>query len=224
MMEEIKEYYNKLAADYDQDRFGNSYGDYLDRQEKIIVRKLLGYIPAINILDAGCGTGRFLEFASHGIDLSEKMIEVASKKYPEKKLSVQSALKTNFEDSGFDAVISFHMFMHLDKNTSAEIFREMHRILKKNGRMIFDVPSAQRRTLVRHQSSGWHGATAYSPAEFKRLLSGHWEIEQYFGIAFFPVHWIPKALRSSFRVLDTILCRSFIKNYSSYLVFVLRKK
>jgi ubiquinone/menaquinone biosynthesis C-methylase UbiE len=223
-MEDIKEYYNKLASDYDRDRFGNSYGNYLDRQEKAIVRTVLNNKDITNVLDVGCGTGRFLEFASHGIDLSEEMIRVAKKKFPEKKLFVQSAVKTEFENSSFDSILSFHMFMHLDKKVTAEVFNEMNRILKKGGRMIFDVPSEQRRKLVNYKSKNWHGANDFTPTKLKALLGDKWEICEYYGIAFFPVHSIPKPLRSSFRVIDTFLCHTFLKNYSSYLLFVIRKK
>ena len=223
-MEEIKEYYNKLAAEYDRDRFGNSYGNYLDQQEKTLVKSILTDRSKENILDVGCGTGRFLEFASHGIDLSEEMIRVAKRKFPQKKLFVQSATQTTFESSSFDTILSFHMFMHLDKKITKEVFTEIHRLLKKGGRFIFDVPSGQRRKLVKYKANNWHGANDFSPQSLKDMLGDQWEICEYYGIAFFPVHAIPKILRSTFRMLDTLLCHTFLKNYSSYLLFVIRKK
>ena len=37
----IKKYYDDLAPQYDQDRFGNSYGRYIDLQEKAVIEKHL---------------------------------------------------------------------------------------------------------------------------------------------------------------------------------------
>lgn len=77
MEKDIKEYYNKLASKYDQSRFANSYGKFIHIQEKRILTKYLGQLQNQKNLDLACGTGRFLNFASHGIDASEEMIKQA---------------------------------------------------------------------------------------------------------------------------------------------------
>jgi len=38
----IHDYYEELASDYDVDRFANSYGRYLDGQERKILDRYLG--------------------------------------------------------------------------------------------------------------------------------------------------------------------------------------
>ena len=37
-MNEVKEYYNSIATDYDHDRFANSYGKFIDTEERIILQ------------------------------------------------------------------------------------------------------------------------------------------------------------------------------------------
>lgn len=223
-MEEIKEYYNKLAPDYDRDRFGNSYGKYIDRQEKAFVRKLLRAKSVDKTLDVGCGTGRFLEFACYGIDLSEEMIDVAQRKFPGKKLSVANVTDTPFENSFFETALSFHLFMHLDKQTTQAAFNELQRILKPGGTLILDFPSKKRRELLNHKQQNWHGANELTTEELKVIASDQWKLKETTGIAFLPVHSIPKYLRKIIITLDSLICRTFLKEYASYIVFVLEKK
>jgi ubiquinone/menaquinone biosynthesis C-methylase UbiE len=71
--EERKGYYDRLAADYDQDRFANSYGRYLHRLEESLMQKHFAWEPGEQVLDLGCDTGRFMSYASHGVDESEMM-------------------------------------------------------------------------------------------------------------------------------------------------------
>ena len=89
-MNQIVTYYNELANDYDENRFKNSYGNYIDKQERGILNILLN--KKENILDLACGTGRLSNYATSGVDASVNMVEIARKKYPEKaKLIVSYA-------------------------------------------------------------------------------------------------------------------------------------
>ena len=66
----VRAYYDGIAARYDESRFGNSYGRYLDAQERPLLRRWLPAVPGARVLDLACGTGRLLEFASLGVDAS----------------------------------------------------------------------------------------------------------------------------------------------------------
>lgn len=72
---EVKFYYNKIAAEYDKSRFSNSYGAFIHQQETQIFNKEIS-LAAAPILDAGCGTGRFLNWATTGLDISEKEFDL----------------------------------------------------------------------------------------------------------------------------------------------------
>ena len=113
---EVKDYYNKIAKEYDSSRFDNTYGQFIERQERKFLDKHL--LPGARILNLGCGTGRFMEYCSDGADFSEEMLTVAHQNYPNYSYHLCDAAKTPYEDNTFDAVICFHVIMHLSKGGS----------------------------------------------------------------------------------------------------------
>lgn len=223
MIEEIKIYYDELASTYDKNRFGNSYGKYIDSQERIYLRKNLPQFGSSTILDLGCGTGRFLEFASHGADISPKMIEVAKSKFPNKEIKIGSVSEIPYPDSFFEALFSFHVIMHLNEETVNEFLQESHRKLKEGGRLIFDFPSKKRRNLFKYKNNGWHGSNDFSIRGIKNLIGSDWKIKQYQGILFFPIHRFPSSIRPLLQKMDTLFCKTFLKEYSSYIIIELER-
>lgn len=221
---DIKAYYDELAPQYQESRFANTYGQYIQAQEMAVLEKYLSQNPSEPCLDLACGSGRYLNFASHGMDISPEMLKVARAKHPKIDFQLGDARALNYADGSFGNCLSFHLFMHLERESLKQILSEVHRILVPGGRFLFDIPSAERRKLTNYQSESWHGAYSISPRELQSLLGPGWELENYFGIASFPIHRIPKKLRSGFRRIDNFLGRSPVKNYASHLLFILRKK
>ena len=219
----IRDYYNQLATEYDDDRFNNTYGSYLHAQERAILKSKLKGISKTSILDMGCGTGRFLEFAQNGVDFSEGMLQEAKAKFPNHQLKVSDIRNMPFSENSFDAIFSLHVFMHLDLETVQQTIQEAHRILKPNGILIFDFPSKTRRELINYQKDGWHGNTALDFEMVNNYSQGLFEVEGYQGVLFFPIHRIPENLRVHFRKIDTSLGQSFLKKWSSYHFVFLRK-
>lgn len=96
-----------------------------------------------DILDAGCGTGAVLYLLNQkypdrhytGIDLSDKMIEVAKrKKMQGVDLVCGDCEKLPFEDNSFDAVICSMSFHHYPNPQL--FFKNVFRVLRPNGRLI----------------------------------------------------------------------------------------
>lgn len=224
MKKEIKTYYNDLAKNYDVDRFSNSYGQYIHKQEEYILKKYLNEIETEYNLDIACGTGRFLKYADYGIDFSKEMVEVSKKKYPLKKITVEDAETLSFQDSFFNNVVSFHLLMHLNISSTRKILSEVNRVLKKGGYFIFDIPSMKRRKLTGYQCSNWHGGNQISVKSLRKLLGSDWELVSFYGTVFFPIHYLPEKLRYKIIIFDNLLCNSFLKEYSSHLIFILKKK
>lgn len=223
--EAVYDYYQKLAGDYDEDRFENSYGRYIHKQEETILsRYTSNNNESFKTLSLGCGTGRFMEYATYGLDRAPNMVEVARKKYPEKSFVVSDATRTEFEDDEFDMLFSFHLFMHLDRDKCKDIIHEAYRITRPGGKFIFDVPSAKRRNLTNHKQEGWHGATHFSIDELQNEYFGEWKMICYKGVLFFPIHRVHSFLRNHMEMVDTFLCSSWMREYASYLVVVLEKK
>jgi ubiquinone/menaquinone biosynthesis C-methylase UbiE len=221
---EIKEYYDNLAPSYDNSRFENSYGKFIDSQERLFLSNCLKNINSNQILDLGCGTGRLLEFANYGVDFSQNMLEISKSKFPEKEILEGTVTSIPFINNSLDCIFCFHVIMHLDNETTTEFLSETHEKLTNNGRLIFDFPSKKRRKLLNFKSENWHGANNYSLDEIKKMTKNNWNIKARQGILFLPIQRFPVFLRPFMLKIDTLLCKSFLKEYASYLVIELQKK
>lgn len=110
------------------------YPDILEELEKE---------PFADVLDAGCGTGAVLSLLHEkypdkhytGIDLSEKMIEVARHKaIPGVEFVQGDCEELPFADNSFDAVLcsmSFHHYPNPER-----FFANVCRVLRSGGRLI----------------------------------------------------------------------------------------
>ncbi|MBN1468483.1 MAG: class I SAM-dependent methyltransferase [Fusobacteriaceae bacterium] len=126
-----RHFFNKMAGK----KYGNS--DKLD----IPILKRIYLKEEENILDIGCGNGRFLEKLSHiqensyfyGIDLSSNAIELA-KKIRNINFSIGESETLNFANNSLDKIFclnSFHHFPNIEKSLA-----EMERTLKIGGEII----------------------------------------------------------------------------------------
>lgn len=105
-----------------------------------IVEKIKTENP--RILDVGCGTGANLEMlanfgASEGVDVSDDALEFCNAK----GLKVHKGLaeKLPFDDESFDIVTALDVVEHLDDDVAG--LKEMHRVLKSDGRTLIFVPA-----------------------------------------------------------------------------------
>lgn len=217
-MDKVVQYYNQIAEIYFNDRFNNSYGKFIDYQERNILNQLITNKNEL-VLDLACGSGRFLNYANIGIDASHKMIEQSKQKYLDKKLIICDAENMQIESSSIDTIICFHFFMHIDQSKFDLILKECRRVLKKNGRLIFDIPSQKRRHLIKTDSNSWHGSTSKTIKEIQQIEG--FNMNKFFGVMFIPIHRFPIFIRKFLLKIDIIISNSFLKEYSSYLVFEL---
>lgn len=102
-----------------------------------------------NILDFGCGNGRLLEILAGknldytGVDVSQKLIELAKGKYPGEKTKFQKIAGSEslpFPDNYFNAVYAVAVFHHLPSAELREFWaKELWRVLRPGGRMVVTV-------------------------------------------------------------------------------------
>ncbi len=127
----VREYYNKLSSVYEK--------LYRDEQLRKIQR-IIGFIPKGKILDIGAGTGIVEEFLNGDIylfDISEKMLEIARKKFGNRfKYFVGNAKKLPFQDNFFDAVISISVLQDILEEDIFDVLSEIIRVLKEGGIVI----------------------------------------------------------------------------------------
>ena len=98
------------------------------------------------VLDLGCGNARYYELFKNkqvsyfGIDNSEKLIEIARKKYPEAKFQVGDALDLPFPNNYFDKIYSIAVFHHIpSRDLRMQFLNESRRVLKQGGIIILTV-------------------------------------------------------------------------------------
>jgi ubiquinone/menaquinone biosynthesis C-methylase UbiE len=222
--DEVVSYYDTIAQDYDESRFNNSYGRFIDMQERRILDQLIDTSKKTLRLEVACGTGRLTNYATHGLDASSEMMRLARERHPEVEFRQASATETGFPDEMFDIVYSFHLLMHLDEDTIRQIFQEVYRILKPGGRFIFDIPSKKRRHLLHHRQASWHGGTALSTDDVRQLASEAFCVHRHYGVMLLPVHQLPVRLRKPLQRTDYAMANGWLREYSSYLVFELQKQ
>ena len=223
-MQPVIDYYDQLASEYDRDRFANSYGRYIDAQERAILRHWLNGADKTRTVDFGCGTGRLLEFATTGVDGSSEMLHIAAQKYPNHTLIHAELTDIPLANASAAQAYCFHVLMHLDAATLTGFFKEAARILPSHARLIIDIPSAPRRALSKRPPSGWHGDTAARIDEIATWTQDDWTIHRWRGIVFFPIHRMPSRIRPLFQTLDSWLGRTWLALYSSYYVIELERR
>jgi len=103
--------------------------------------------PGEEVLDVACGTGLVTFAAAQaigsrgrvvGIDLSERMVEIAYRGIPKREISIVSfarmdAGKLDLPEAGFDVVLCALGLMYMPD--PAQALREMRRVLRPGGRM-----------------------------------------------------------------------------------------
>lgn len=130
---------------------GGYQKDFIDKTYLLPrIAKLVNYVSPQDtqrsLLDLGCSTGAFLRFAYEhnytvtGVDISAAALqEVTNIPNVRLKQLDLSSQKLPFESRSFDVVTAFDLVEHI-KNPE-ELFREVSRVLKKEGIFYFITPN-----------------------------------------------------------------------------------
>jgi len=136
LLEKTRQDYNLLAADFSR-----------TRQFTWDIEPLSKYVfQEDKVLDLGCGNGRLLEIFKgmeidyFGLDFSEKLIEIAQRKYPQNKFIVGDVLSLPFPNNFFDRVFAIRFLHHIpSKEFRNQALKEIKRVLKPKGTLILAV-------------------------------------------------------------------------------------
>lgn len=114
------------------------------------------------VLDIGCGFGygSKMLFDSNrdvtSMDVSDKAIEYAKKKYPGPKYICADASVLPFPDSTFDSVTTFDVIEHL--KVPEDLLPEIYRVLKPGGTMFISTPNPRHlMSILKHYLLAGHG-------------------------------------------------------------------
>lgn len=147
----VKQVYDVIAEEYDLRFSAETPSDkrFNEMEMNFILSKLK---PEDEILDLGCGTGRFtVPMAERvqrviGLDLCPAMMEKAREKTLQRGLRVEfkegDMTNLQFADKSFDVVTSMVALMHIPLDQRQAVFSEAARVLKPGGRMIINVKNA----------------------------------------------------------------------------------
>jgi ubiquinone/menaquinone biosynthesis C-methylase UbiE len=101
------------------------------------------------VLDFGCGNGRLLEILKEkkleyqGVDVSQKLIDIAKIKYPEKTATFQKISGSGslaFASDFFNVIYSIAVFHHIPgEKTRLELARELFRVAQPGGHIVITV-------------------------------------------------------------------------------------
>ena len=111
-----------------------------------LVKRILGNYK--KHLDVGCAGGTFINFLdkkkiSHGVDISDNQINYAKKNYQTNKHKL-FLIKNNilpFKNNNFDIITNLQLIEHLSIKDNKELIKEIHRVLKPNGKLIITTPN-----------------------------------------------------------------------------------
>jgi len=122
--------------------------------DKFLMDFIKGYQAKIGKmgLDLGCGWGRNLiplleqGFNVIGLDISKEGLKKAKEKLEERKLATKlihgESTKLRFDSESFDFVVSLGVLHHQKWEDIQKSFREINRVLRRDGYLIFSVRSA----------------------------------------------------------------------------------
>jgi SAM-dependent methyltransferase len=154
----VRQVYETIADEYDERIPGNGVVDDIFTESELDF--LLGKVrPEDDVLDMGCGTGRFTvplaqRVASvSGLDLSPMMLTMARKKLADEGLAGDlregDMAALPFADASFDVVVSMLALMHVPREDRQQVFREAARVLRPGGRLLVGVKNSVFERLFR---------------------------------------------------------------------------
>jgi ubiquinone/menaquinone biosynthesis C-methylase UbiE len=97
-------------------------------------------------LELGCGPGYVVEFLSkrndnfiNGLDISPKMIEIATARTPSARLILGDGERIGYQDETFDTIACSHTLHHYP--SLQKVMSEINRVLKVEGYLVIQEPN-----------------------------------------------------------------------------------
>ncbi|MBQ3405377.1 MAG: class I SAM-dependent methyltransferase [Oscillospiraceae bacterium] len=133
----------------------NSMGErYIEKarelwREKDELSAFLDMLNGDSVLDIGCGTGEVLSYCAgrglrvSGIDISERMLEIAGKAVPEAGLSVLSVYELSKLRESYDGIIASYILVHIPKDKVGGVVKDIYSLLNPGGKLFLVFTTAR---------------------------------------------------------------------------------
>jgi SAM-dependent methyltransferase len=147
----IKLVHSKTRHAYDlaAQRYHDLFHDEMNEKayDRLLLDSFAGRLPrGARVCDAGCGPsahiGRYLAdkgLAVIGVDISDRCVEMARAANPQMRFVREDMLHLGFADEAFDGIVAYYAIIHTPKAAVGRFFREFHRVLKPDGRLLLAV-------------------------------------------------------------------------------------
>jgi 2-polyprenyl-3-methyl-5-hydroxy-6-metoxy-1,4-benzoquinol methylase len=195
------------------------------------------------ILDLGCGYGSLVDylnrnkgFDSIGIDTDEESIRISRKLFPENTYE-NFSLNDNIISNTYDYIILKDVLHHLKEEGKIDyIFKQIRRILKKEGRVIIFDPNVNlilkvARKIMKHKDAECtfkDANTILKDFNFEIIKSDFIDLFAiplsggYVGICFVPkIIILQKFLILCNKVLSDLISKTFLKKYFLWRYFII---
>ncbi|MBU0894302.1 MAG: class I SAM-dependent methyltransferase [Nanoarchaeota archaeon] len=140
--ENFTKYYQKekVTSTYDSQREKNVYRKRKRQKELKHFLNLIDKKPKEKVLEIGCSSGFLTKHLGKvtAIDTSKGMLSIAHSKNSESKCIYADMFNMPFKSNTFDKVVTMRVWNHLNEHDLKKALREVKRVLKKKGILVFD--------------------------------------------------------------------------------------
>lgn len=209
------------AIVYDQKRFSDSKGQLFNKLEMRQLERLLRILPPQQqILEVGCGTGRFMVKCLkaghnvHGLDCSAWMLRECARKtsdFKQVSLYLAEGAELPFNDNRFNFIYSIRTLNQVaSKSYALDMIREMVRVCCNEGTILIEFVNSRSLAIRRYRS------VRLSINDIKSIIMEYEnvEIKNISGILFFPqtlMNLTPTLLLDVFEKLNVFFSKMFPK-------------
>jgi SAM-dependent methyltransferase len=133
----IRDSYDRIADEYARRLFHELDGKPLDRE---LLKRLAAEVAGRGeVCDMGCGPGQVARYlrdqgaAVFGLDLSQRMVDVARQLNPDIPFRQGDMLAPELPDESLAGIAAFYAIVNIPRESLPKVFGEMQRVLKPDG-------------------------------------------------------------------------------------------